>query len=204
MKPRRILVALCLILLSSSLALAGSDRISTRFTPDNSDAPSFEMATETAYMLGVIGNPNSYEIGAQFITARWRIGPVFREGFFRGYNQFYATAMGEPIFRGPENYYFGVSVGLRYNFLHAESRWMPYVSGGVGLGWIDSHANIDGAQGQDFTFNILSALGVSYRINKRWNASLGLVYQHLSNGGQTDPNPSLNLLGPQIGATCSF
>jgi len=32
----------------------------------------------------------------------------------------------------------------------------------------------------------------------------GILYQHLSNGGQTDPNPSLNLLGPQIGLNYSF
>jgi hypothetical protein len=32
----------------------------------------------------------------------------------------------------------------------------------------------------------------------------GVLYQHLSNGGQTDPNPSLNLIGPQVGATFSF
>lgn len=204
MKARRVLVALFITLLAPALAFAGSDRISTRLVPDNSEPPTFEMASETAYMLGVIANPNSYEIGAQFITARWRLGRVFPDGFFRGYHQFYATAMAEPIFRGPENHYFGISIGLRYNFLHPESRFMPYVSGGVGLGWIDSHADIYGAQGQDFTFNILSALGVAYRINPHWSASLGLVYQHLSNGGQTDPNPSLNLLGPQIGATCSF
>lgn len=204
MKVRRIYVALFFALLAPAFAHAGSDRISTRLAPDDSDAPRFEMAAETAYMFGIIGNPNGYEIGAQFITARWRLGPVFRDGFFRGYNQFYATAMAEPIFRGPENHYFGIDVGLRYNFLHPESRFTPYISGGVGLGWIDSHSDIAGAQGQDFTFNVLSALGVSYRINPRWQASLGMVYQHLSNGGQTDPNPSLNLLGPQVGVTCSF
>ncbi|PYK83902.1 MAG: hypothetical protein DME41_04925 [Verrucomicrobia bacterium] len=26
----------------------------------------------------------------------------------------------------------------------------------------------------------------------------------MSNGGQTDPNPSLNLIGPQIGISYSF
>ena len=81
---------------------------------------------------------------------------------------------------------------------------IPYVSGGVGLGWIDSHASHFGAQGQDFTFNILTAVGVSYKIDDHWKATAGILYQHLSNGGQTDPNPSLNLLGPQIGATYSF
>ena len=72
------------------------------------------------------------------------------------------------------------------------------------MGFIDSHPNISGAQGQDFTFNILTAVGVSYQINDRWKANVGILYQHLSNAQQTDPNPSLNLLGPQIGATYSF
>jgi hypothetical protein len=34
--------------------------------------------------------------------------------------------------------------------------------------------------------------------------NVGVLYQHLSNAGLTDPNPSLNLIGPQIGATYSF
>jgi hypothetical protein len=33
---------------------------------------------------------------------------------------------------------------------------------------------------------------------------VGALYQHLSNGGQTDPNPSLNLFGPQLGVSYSF
>ncbi len=81
------------------------------------------------------------------------------------------------------------------------SRFAPYISGGVGGGWIDSHANIPGAEGQDFTFNILSAAGISYMVNDHWKLDVGALYQHLSNGGQTDPNPSLNLFGPQVGVT---
>ena len=162
------------------------------------------MATETAYLLGVIGNPNSYEIASQFVTARWRWGAVHEDSWLRGFNQIYVLGMAEPIVRGPENFYYGISVGLRYNFVKPNARFIPYVSGGVGLGWIDSHASHFGAQGQDFTFNILTAVGVSYKIDDHWKATAGILYQHLSNGGQTDPNPSLNLLGPQIGATYSF
>ncbi|HEY2615381.1 MAG TPA: acyloxyacyl hydrolase [Chthoniobacterales bacterium] len=201
MKNFRLLLAFFFFLLCVSPAKAGIDRISTHFTPD---APSFELSTETAYLCGFIGNPNSYEIASQFITARWRFGPVYTDGWLRGYNQFYVLAMAEPILRGPENYYCGISVGLRYNFLHPGSRFTPYISGGVGLGWIDSHAQVFGAQGQDFTFNILTAVGVAYQINDHWKATAGALYQHLSNGGQTDPNPSLNLIGPQIGLTYSF
>ena len=168
------------------------------------DPPRFEIAADSAYLLGVFGNPNSYEIGAEFLTARIRWGVHQEEGWLRGYNQFYVLAMAEPIFRGPENHYFGLSFGFRYNFVQGNSRFVPYFSGGVGLGWIDSHADIPGAQGQDFTFNILTAAGISYKVDDHWKLDVGLLYQHLSNGGQTDPNPSLNLLGPQVGLSYSF
>jgi len=205
MKNLRTVFASLLFSLVAPLAHASSDRLSTHFTSDDPlDAPSFEMATETAYLLGVIGNPNSYEIASQFVTARWRWGAVHKDSWLRGFNQIYVLGMAEPIVRGPENFYYGISVGLRYNFVKPNARFIPYVSGGVGLGWIDSHASHFGAQGQDFTFNILTAVGVSYKIDDHWKATAGILYQHLSNGGQTDPNPSLNLLGPQIGVTYSF
>jgi hypothetical protein len=203
MKIFRTLFACALMAALASSVHATPER--TNANGDVIDAPDVEVSTETAYLLGIIGNPNSYEIGAQFVTARWRWGVNDNdESFFRGYNQFYFLVMAEPIFRGPENHYFGISTGLRYNFARPGSRFVPYASGGVGLGFIDSHPNIPGAQGQDFTFNILTAVGVSYQINDRWKANIGLLYQHLSNAQQTNPNPSLNLLGPQIGVTYSF
>ena len=136
--------------------MPAGDRISTHFiASDAVEAPSFEVASETAYLVGIIGNPNSYEVAAQFFTARWRWGVVERDSWLQGYNQVYAIVMAEPITRGPENRYFGISIGFRYNFAKPGARFVPYVSGGVGLGWLDSHADINGAQGQDFTFNIL-------------------------------------------------
>ncbi len=186
-------------------ARGGGEAVSRRLRdPGELDAPSFEMAAETSYLWGSLANPNSYEVGAQFLTARWRWGTVERDTWWRGYNQVYLLAMAEPIFRGPENFYYGISAGFRYNFLPRGSRLQPYISGGVGLGWIDSHASIVGAQGQDFTFNILTAAGLSYRVNDQVKINVGGLYQHLSNAGQTSPNPSLNLFGPQVGVTWSF
>jgi opacity protein-like surface antigen len=172
----------------------------TEFEP-----PHWEFAAESAYLLGVIGNPNSYEIGAEFLTARLRWG-VNRddESIFRGYNQVYVLGMVEPIFRGPENHYFGMSLGFRHVFVRPGWRLQPYASGGAGLGWIDSADAFRQGQGQDFTFNILTAAGVDYLVNDHLKINVGLLYQHLSNGGQTDPNPSLNLLGPQVGVAFSF
>jgi opacity protein-like surface antigen len=205
MKIFRALIAVLAISFAGfvSHTQAGSETVSTQ-TTDELDAPRFELSTESAYLLGIIGNPNSYEIGAQFVTARVRWGAVHGDGWLRGFNQVYLLAMAEPIFRGPENHYFGISTGLRYNFVRPDSRLVPYVSGGIGLGFIDSHPEIPGAQGQDFTFNILTAAGLSYKIDQHWKASAGILYQHLSNAGLTTPNPSLNLLGPQLGVTYSF
>ena len=190
------------IFLGTLRAFAG-----TKITNENVsalDAPQFEIALESAYLLGVFNNPNSYEIGAEFLTARVRWGAVQSDSWLRGYNQFYVSAMAEPIFRGVENHYFGLNFGVRYNFVRPGSRLVPYFSGGLGLGWIDSHPEIRGAQGQDFTCNILTAAGISYKMTEHWKLDAGILYQHLSNGGQTDPNPSLNLLGPQVGLDYSF
>jgi len=169
------------------------------------ESPHLEFATESAYILSFIGNPNSYEIGAQFFTARLRWG-VNRndQSIFRGYNQVYLLAMAEPIFRGPENRYFGFSAGFRHVFVRPGWRLQPYASGGVGAGFIDSTDEFRQGQGQDFTFNILTQAGVDYLVNDHWKINIGALYQHLSNAGQTDPNPSLNLIGPQVGMTYSF
>jgi opacity protein-like surface antigen len=192
------------ILLGSETLFAGQSSSGRQLAIEELEAPKWEVSAESAYLLGFFDNPHGYEIGAQFITARMRLGPVRGHNWLRGYHQAYFSAIVEPIFRGPENYYFGFSMGLRYNFVPPGSRFRPYISGGVGAGAIDSQPDSRGAQGQDFTFNILSAAGVSYHLNDRWKVDAGILYQHLSNAGQTSPNPSLNLLGPQIGATYSF
>lgn len=168
------------------------------------DPPRFEVAVQSAYLLGVFGNPNSYEIASQFVTGRIRWGVNDSNNWTRGYNQFCLTLMAEPIIRGIENHYFGVNFGGRYNFVQRNWRIVPYFAGGLGLGWIDSSPDLRGSQGQDFTFNILTAIGFTYPINDRWKLDAAAQYQHLSNGGQTDPNPSLNLIGPQIGLSYSF
>src|SRR3954470_7481736 len=172
---RRALAALLFFSLPS-LAGAASDRLSTHFSAETVNAPNFEVAAETAYMMGIIGNPNSYEVAAQFFTARWRWGGIERDSWLQGYNQVRAICCVEPITRGPENFYYGISLGFRYNFAKPGARFVPYVSGGIGLGWIDSHANIYGAQGQDFTFNILTATGVSYQVNDHLKINAGVLY----------------------------
>ena len=190
--------------LACSQVFGGPEQSGTELSATERNPRSFEFAVESGYLFGAINPPANYQIGAEFLTARIRWGVVRSDSWLRGYNQFYVCAIAEPIFSGIENHYFGFNLGMRYNFVRPGSRLVPYFSGGVGAGWIDSHPEVPGGQGQDFTFNILSAAGVSYIVNDNWKINVGALYQHLSNGGQTDPNPSLNLFGPQVGVTCSF
>jgi lipid A 3-O-deacylase len=194
----------CALLFACSQAFGGIAASGVESAKEEFNPERFEVALESGYLFGFINPPRSYQIGAEFLTARVRWGVVRSDVWLRGYNQFYISAIAEPIFRGIENHYFGLNFGMRYNFVRPGSRLVPYISGGLGLGWIDSHAEIPGGQGQDFTFNILTAAGISYKMNDHWKLNAGILYQHLSNGGQTDPNPSLNLLGPQVGLDYSF
>jgi len=203
MKALRICAA-CVALWICSHSFAGGERQSAVNAIEEFNPHRFELALETGYLFGAINPPTDYQIGAVFLTGRIRWGVITSDSWLRGYNQFYVSGMAEPIFKGIENHYFGFNLGMRYNFVQPGSRFVPYFSGGVGAGGIDSHPEVPGGQGQDFTFNILTAAGVAYIVNDNWKIDVGVLYQHLSNGGQTDPNPSLNLFGPQVGVTCSF
>jgi len=189
------------LLLSSSRLLAAAPESATA---EPLNPPRFEAALQSGYLLGVFGNPDNYEIGPEFITGRVRWGVNDKDDWTRGYHQFCLTLLAEPIFRGIESHYFGINFGGRYNFVQRNWRVAPYFGGGLGLGWIDSHPDMRGSQGQDFTFNILTSMGFTYQIDDHWKVDAGVLYQHLSNGGQTDPNPSLNLIGPQVGVSYSF
>jgi lipid A 3-O-deacylase len=203
MKPLRVCFA-CAVVLASSQTFAGIEQPRVTTATEEFNPQRFEFALESGYLFGAINPPADYQIGAEFLTARVRWGVLRGDNWLRGYHQFYVSAIAEPIFSGIENHYFGFNLGMRYNFVQRGSRFVPYISGGVGAGWIDSHPEIPGGQGQDFTFNILSAAGISYIVNDHWKVDVGALYQHLSNGGQTDPNPSLNLFGPQVGVNYSF
>jgi opacity protein-like surface antigen len=189
--------------LAGSPLFAGTTAVSGAYEEEKFDPPRFEIAAESAYLMCWLNNPHAYEVAAEFLTGRVRWGVVDSNDWRRGFQQFYLTAEAQPIVRGVENHYFGLNFGLRYNFVPKNSRWSPYISGGVGLGWIDSDFDeFRDTQGQDFTFNILA--GVSYSVNDRWKVSGGVLYEHFSNANQTDPNPSLNLLGPQLAVSYSF
>ena len=132
MKALRLCFA-CVVLLACSPTFAGVEPPPVATATEEFNSQRFEFAIESGFLFGAINPPASYEIGAEFLTARIRWG-IVHDTWLRGYNQFYVSAMAEPIFRGIENHYFGFNLGMRYNFVRPGSRFVPYFSGGVGEG----------------------------------------------------------------------
>jgi hypothetical protein len=77
-----------------------------------------------------------------------------------------------------------------------------FTGAGGGAGLIDSRG-VKGGQGQDFTLNWFVRGGVEHAVARNLRLSAGLMFQHLSNGGQTNPNPGINVLGFMVGCTWS-
>src|SRR5205085_598556 len=150
------------LILSCTRAFGGVEQSRIDSATEEFNPRPFEVALETGYLFGAINPPTDYQIGAAFLTGRVRWGVVRSDSWLRGYHQFYVSAIAEPIFKGIENHYFGFNLGMRYNFVQPGCRFVPYISGGVGAGWIDSHPEIPGGQGQDFTFNILLIRGILF------------------------------------------
>ncbi len=109
----------------------------------------------------------------------------------------------EAVVEGPEHYYFGVSgsPSIEWWFPGRETYLHFAIGGGAGV--VDSQ-DVDGAQGQDFTYNWFIHSGVRHFIGERTALSFGVFYQHMSNRGATDPNPGIDALGPMIGITHHF
>jgi hypothetical protein len=63
---------------------------------------------------------------------------------------------------------------------------------------------VPGGQGQDFTLNWFARGGVEHVTARGTKLSAGLMFHHLSNGGQTEPNPGIDALGFTLGWSRAF
>ncbi len=155
-------------------------------------------------------NNASYTIVPATLTASLKLDDVsngdFLDGIFRGNTEFFFRNDFATIPRGPENYYEGLMVGPRYNFVQPGWKIVPYVDAGVGFLFADSKPQLGGL-GEDFNFTFLVGAGIKYNINDDWFVRLGVEYQHISNGGlsePTNPNHPIDELGPKISVGYSF
>ena len=113
------------------------------------------------------------------------------------------TLLGDLILNGPESHYDGFSCSPSIEWWNKTGNWALYTGSGGGFGWIDSRG-VTGGQGEDFTLNWFIRAGVEHVTTKNGRFNAGLMYQHMSNGGRTDPNPGIDAVGFMLGYTWGF
>jgi opacity protein-like surface antigen len=169
-----------------------------------------ELGSGAAWSNVRSGQPNqAYTLVPIDLTASLKVDDVsldnFLGGWLRGYTEFYFEGQYQQIVHGPENHVEGFMVGPRYNFVQPGWRIIPYVEGGVGIGFADSNPQ-QGGLGQDFNFTFSAGAGAKYVINDNWFLRLGVTYQHYSNAGLSDPIPNhpIDELGPILSVGYGF
>lgn len=136
----------------------------------------------------------------------WRSARVFGWTFEDGSNLLVRhrfTLLGTWFQQGPESHYLAVAGSPSIEWWNKRGTWCLFGGAGGGFGWLDSQA-VPGAQGQDFTLHWFTRTGIEWVATPRSSLNAGIMFQHLSNGGQTKPNPGIDAVGFTLGYAWSF
>jgi len=113
------------------------------------------------------------------------------------------TLIGAALQQGPESYYVALSASPSIEWWNAAGTWSVYGGSGGGFGLVDAQG-VPGGLGQELTLNWLIRGGIEHLISPHHRITAGIMYQHMSNGGMTDPNPGIDALGFSFGYGWSF
>lgn len=157
-------------------------------------------------MLWKVGGDTTFNYRIVPFMVSWRSPEVFGFDFANGSKLTFRnklTAMANWFEEGSENRYLGLSGAPSIEWWNPSMTWSIFGSIGGGFGLVDSQS-APGGQGQDFTLNWYGQLGVARVLTDSWSLRASAMFQHLSNGGATTPNPGLDSLGFTLGVSRSF
>jgi hypothetical protein len=195
---RFIKIALCASLLG--VAAFAAD-------PETAPAPvqpwqisSYTLETGVLWEIGT-GTPIAYRlVPTQF---SWRSPEAFGFTFDNGARLTFRnrlTLIGTWVEHGPESHYIAFSGSPSVELWDKTGKWSLYTGSGGGAGFIDSRG-VKGGMGQDLTLNWFIRGGIEHVLANGSQINAGIMYQHMSNGGMTKPNPGIDALGFTIGYT---
>ena len=163
------------------------------------------LSAETAGLFS-INNSNDYRYLPQLISVGWQLDEIGNEGWNRGNTEFLFSGMYAPVINGPNPWFTGALFGPRYNFIQEGWPVVPYLESRVGFMFTDATGAPD-SQGQDFCFSFEIGIGVRIPVTEQLSVNLGAMYQHISNGGLSEPaheNVGLDSIGPTLSVTWAF
>lgn len=180
---------------------------------------SWAMSLESAYLFQdipaplfllaghVYTNPNTYQLATQILSVRYQFTDPAGPWLLRGTLEGSAAVVGSAIVRGPESYFVGFALGLRYYFIQPGARLVPYIELRGGPGQVDAQGDRDRnrrSQQEDLAFTYLLGLGVRYDAGRHWSYTLSAIDQHLSNGYLATPNFGFDSVGFNLGVIRRF
>jgi hypothetical protein len=103
----------------------------------------------------------------------------------------------------------GSAVGIAGTFepiLWRRDRWSLSLASGIGLSYLNRvHDPVENPNNlffsQPLSFLLFVAPIMEYRVSANWSAQVGLSYNHISNGGQKQPNKGMNFPGISLGVS---
>jgi lipid A 3-O-deacylase len=162
-----------------------------------------DVETGLLWQIGTL-TPLSYRLVPTQLS--WRSKEFIGRGFADGSRlmiRHRLTLIGTWVQQGPESHYVGFSGSPSIEWWNPAGTWSLFTGAGGGAGVIDSRG-VPGGQGQDFTLNWFIRGGIEHVGAKDRRFTAGILYQHLSNGGQTEPNPGIDALGFTLGYSWAF
>ena len=166
------------------------------------EEPAFSIENGLLWQVGK-STPLSYRLIPTQLSWRSReaFGWQFTSSRLVVRNRF--TLLGTWVQQGPESRYSALAASPSVEWWNKRGNWCTYGGAGGGFGWLDSQG-VSGGQGQDFTLNWFARAGFECISAHRIRWSVGVMFQHMSNGGQTNPNPGIDALGLTLGWTWSY
>jgi hypothetical protein len=157
-------------------------------------------------VLWGIGTGTTFDYRLVPVQFSWRsrefMGQAFSDGS-RIVVRHRLTLIGTWMHNGPETHYIGVAGSPSVEWWDRTGRWSLFTGAGGGFGVTNSKAS-EGGLGQDLTLNWFIRGGVEHVIARNRRLSAGIMYQHMSNGGMSDPNPGIDALGFTVGYGWSY
>ena len=152
-------------------------------------------------LLWEVGNNTPFDYRLMPVQLSWRSGQFIGHEFADGSRivvRHRLTMFAERVSNGPESHYIGVSASPSVELWDKTGKWSLFGGAGGGFGLVDSKG-VPGGQGQDFTLNWFLRGGIEHVMQGNGRLTAGIMFQHMSNGGMTDPNPGINAFGFMLG-----
>ncbi len=197
------LLALTLQFAGTSTATAQNTN-DTFFTGNLFEARRWEANISSGVLFSPMGSPQKRPVINYTITTLqlgYMLTDIHGSGVLRGNLEVAGDIWASQVFVGAGTFIAGGTLWIRYNFVPAGWRLIPFVQLGAGL----TATDIDVAYvGQAFNFNLDAAIGVRYMVAKNWSVNLMCQYQHISNANTGPKNVGINSFGPILGVSYFF